>query len=77
MKTYECLTLQLLDTVQHIQNMQYQGIPMLQTQEIAFSRFNVVNTRNNVEGEFFWTCGFLHCLEYIIACLHMQFEANP
>ena len=34
-KTYECLTLQLLDTVQHIQNMQYQGIPMLQTQEIA------------------------------------------
>ena len=42
-----------------------------------FSRFNVVNTRNKVEGEFFWTCGFLHCLEYIIACLHMQFEANP
>ena len=37
--------------------MQYQGIQMLQTQEIAlkpvFTRFNAVNTRNKVEGEFF------------------------
>ena len=33
--------------------------------------------RNKVEGEFFGPVVFAMLLEYIIACLHMQFEENP
>ena len=54
---------------------------MFQSQEIGlkivFTRFDAANMRNKVQGQIFRTCGFLHCIEHINACLHMQFEESP